>query len=352
MRVRILAALLLISCISTVSALGVIGAIDQNASTLDSQALNQVLTLARANLGSQAVSSYVRSLSDVTQTDLENNIVVVVKNGRFLVSAPPGSEASTYLNTVTAYAGDVLPFTVVSSTDVIKTGIEAQLSSPCTQTSGSATGTLVGTSLPATYTDLCLGSTLLEYSCSNGNVVKRQIDCPDGCSSGACVRPASNSSVTCPSGWRWTAYGYVCDAFRNVTTTNATNTIGNPIPKVLTPKCPNGCVSGERCVGVGTVLPDHRTCGSTGLITCSGGCELGSACVLDGTTAPDGRVCQKGTLAAPPAAPTEQTPPPNQAPAENATTPIAQPNAQLLAPVRHNLWTEIAAFFRNLFGRL
>lgn len=347
MKVRTLALLvMLLATVASVSAIGIIGAIEEDPSVYDAYALDTILDLARVNFGDGVVSSVVMDIDEVTQSDLEENIVIIVKDGRILLSVPEGSEAEAYLEQLRPWIDAYAPFIEKYSDEVIEEGIDASIDEGCIENGvgiyekGTASGTRAGSTVVANYEDLCIGSTLSEYSCEGDVVIRTEHACPDGCSDGACRRPrSSGNGVDCDTRWVWTRSGFLCER------------PGVPIEQqqelITPPASCNGCVSGERCLPIGDRLPDQRTCTGEGF-DCLG-CMDDGTCVAEGTIV-FGRTCESGVFVEPEGS-EQEVPAPEDTPSEELyEQPPLLPD-QPQDEERRGFFAWIGSFFSRLFGR-
>ena len=359
MNPRIFALGLALLTISCASAFGIIGATDAPPESYEYLILEEVLLLAESLYG-DIVSQDIKGFSEVTDDDLRNNIVILVKNGRVIISVPEDIHSSIieYLEQLEAWIGPYLPFMRSEAEDLIDSGLEEPFTIGCFKSdsgiyeAGVTTGVMEGQTVPAVYEDVCISDLLIEYACEDDYVVRLEILCDEGCEDGACVRPSGaetqdlpeeeerrrGSGSTCDTYWHWTRNGFIC--FRP--DVPAEEVVPEP------PASCHGCVSGERCMLFGERLPDNRSCTGIGF-TCLG-CELDGACIPNRASAPDGRVCVAGELkdTAP------RPPPPEPTPAPEPERVEPDPIEDVFAPEpseSRGLFAVIADFFRNLFSR-
>jgi hypothetical protein len=358
MNPRILALGLILLSIASASAIGIIGATDSGPESYDHLILEEVLILARNAFG-DVVELDVKSFSEVTDADLEENIVILISGGRVLMSVPDSVDAmlQAYLDQLETWIAPYLPYLEIDAEEVIESGIEEAFSFGCFKSdsgiyeAGVTSGVLRGQTVPASYEDLCVGDLLIEYACEDDFVVRLQIPCDQGCSSGACIRPVgasgngtepmvegtgTGSGTPCDTRWLWTRNGFVCER------------PDVPVDEVeiVAPAQCIGCVSGERCMIYGDRLPDNRTCTGIGF-TCLG-CEVSNRCIPNRAAAPDGRLCVAGALIQSYVPPEPVVAPPPEPERER------EPIEELFVPEpskNRGLLSIIGEFFRNLFRR-
>jgi hypothetical protein len=359
MNPRLLVWSLFLFTVTSASALSIIGATDAGADSYERIILEEVLIIAQ-NQYPDLVSLEIRSFSDVTEEDIEENIIIFVKDGRVLLSVPDGVQSViiTYIEMLESWIAPYLPYMRVDSDTIIETGIDEQFNIGCFKSdsglyeAGTTSGIMVGQTIPAEYDDLCVRDLLIEYACENDYVIRLEIPCDQGCAEGACIEPSADqalqndsdaqpeserrkSGVECDTRWHWTREGFIC--------------LRPDIPieeTVIEPpeEC-YGCVSGERCMLFGDRLPDEKTCTGLGIVCL--GCEADGACIPNRRTASDGRVCIAGALK-------DMTPRPEPI-VEPEPVRERQPIEELFIPEpaqkNKGLFAIIADFFRNLFVR-
>lgn len=356
MNPRVLILALALFTLSSVSALSIIGATDSGPDSYDRIVLEEILLLAQ-NTFDIPVDTTIKSFSDITTAELENDIIILIKDGRVLLSVPESVEVmlTYYVEQLEAWIAPYLPFTSTPGLDIIEEGIDEQFTIGCFKSdsgiyeAGVTSGRMQGQTLPATYEDLCVGNLLVEYACENDYVIRLEIPCDAGCEDGACNRASiaqsdddefdideyrSRGGDRCDTRWLWTPRGFICER-EDV-----------PVEQVVIeePEECFGCVSGERCIPHGDRLPDNLTCTGIGF-TCLG-CEVGNACIPNRASTADGRLCIAGELTARETLPEPQTieePVRERQPIEELFVPEPRENRGLLAI--------IGDFFRNLFNR-
>ncbi|MFT4308349.1 MAG: hypothetical protein ACMXYM_03185 [Candidatus Woesearchaeota archaeon] len=177
--------------ISSASALGIIGATDAPQASYEYLILEEALWHAH-QLYPGAVSADVRSISSITDRDLEENIVVFVVDWNVFLSIPEGSEAAEYADELERFIGPYLPTLRMEAEEIMGVGIEEALRITCITTPMDFPGPRVtfgrmeGQRIPSDYADHCVADRIVRYDCSDGLVVRTQDVCEHGCSQARC----------------------------------------------------------------------------------------------------------------------------------------------------------------------
>ena len=348
MNPRFLIALLLITSATSASAFSIIGATDSDPNSYDMIVLEEILLVAHAILG-DTVSREIITYSQLTSESLEENIIVMVTDGRVIINRPEGIDESIdeAISELESIISPYLPYTVMDSVELSGSTITEQFGDRCFSTTsdvyelGTTTGIMPGQMVSAEYEDYCIGTMLVHYGCSADIVVRSETICSEGCLDGACLRPEpeerrrSGSGIECDTRWLWTREGFVCERID----------VPAEDVEIEPPVACAGCVSGERCLIIGDRLPNNRTCTGAGILCLE--CALAELCIPEGSSAPDGRICSGGSLVAP----EEPAPEPDEPPQELPVEPVPEPAMPEPVEERRGLWNYITDFFRNLFRR-
>lgn len=368
MNPRIIALALVLFTITSASALSIIGATDSEPGSYDYTILEEILILADTTFDID-VDLNIKTFTEVTNADLEESIVILIRDGRVLFSIPESVEVmlTYYVEQLETWVGPYLPYTTKPALDIIEEGIDEQFAIGCFKSdsgiyeAGVTTGRMHGQTLPATYEDLCIADLLIEYACENDRVIRLEIPCDAGCVDGACIQSSTQSEPTttepdytgeyddvelepgqyptrsgerCTTYWHWTPNGFIC---------HRPDLSVEEVVIEAPPAC-IGCVSGERCIPHGDRLPDNRTCTGIGF-TCLG-CDVNGGCVPNRASTPDGRLCIAGELHV-----RETLPEPEVIEPVRERQPIEELFAPEPASQNRGLLAIIGDFFRNLFGR-